>query len=184
LVESDFAHALGFHLKGLLGALSDFTPRRTYPIISQRTAVLGKNRVALVGEAAHVIPPIGAQGLNLGFRDAATLAETARDAMGNGEDIGGEAALGRYHRLRLADITSRFVAVDLLNRSLLSWSPGIHLARSLGLSALAVSPQLRRRVMHEGLMPSTANPALMRPLQQHADTADHHTLDYPAPREA
>ena len=183
LTDCDFAHALGSRLHGLLGTLSCFTPRRTYPLASQRAPVMGKNRVALVGEAAHLIPPIGAQGLNLGFRDAATLAEAARDALHEDNDIGGEAALAHYDRLRQADVTSRFFAVDLLNRSLLSRLPGVQLARALGLFALAVSPPLRRRIMREGIMPSAASPALMLPIQLHGDTADG-TLDCPAPQQA
>jgi 2-octaprenyl-6-methoxyphenol hydroxylase len=164
LPEDALAHDLNLHLQGLLGELSQFTPRRTYPLSIQRAAAFAKSRVALVGEAAHVIPPIGAQGLNLGFRDAAVLAEIAREASSRGEDIGGEAPLARYHSLRLADITSRTLAVDLLNRSLLSWIPGIHLARSIGLMALASSPTLRARVMREGVMPSADVPALMQPV--------------------
>ena len=117
-------------------------PRRSYPLSGQTASSLGKRRVALVGEAAHVMPPIGAQGLNLGFRDAAVLAEIAGEALSAGEDIGGEPVLARYDRLRRADVASRVFAVDLLNRSLLSSIPGVHFARGLGLFALATNQPL------------------------------------------
>ena len=72
LDDSNFAKALERHLNGLLGTLSAFAPRRSFPLAGHTAAVMANNRVALVGEAAHMMPPIGAQGLNLSFRDAAT----------------------------------------------------------------------------------------------------------------
>ena len=164
--DSNFAKALEQHLNGLLGTLSAFTPRRSFPLAGHTAAVMAKNRVALVGEAAHMMPPIGAQGLNLSFRDAATLAEVASDAKRGSEDIGAAPALSRYGRLRKGDVASRVFAVDLLNRALLSSIPGIHFVRGMGLFALAANRNLRARVMREGVMPAMANPALMLPLPQ------------------
>jgi 2-octaprenyl-6-methoxyphenol hydroxylase len=171
LNESDFSGALETHLDGLLGTLSAFAPRRSFPLAGQTAAVMAKNRVALVGEAAHMMPPIGAQGLNLSFRDAATLAEVAGDAKRSSEDLGGVLALARYGRLRKGDVTSRVFAVDLLNRALLSAIPGIHFARGMGLFALAANRTLRARVMREGVMPAMAHPALMLPLPQSGEIA-------------
>lgn len=165
LDDKSFNHELAPHIGTLLGTLSDFTPRRAYPLSGRTASTLGRSRVALVGEAAHVIPPIGAQGLNLGFRDAATIAEVAGEALRAGEDIGGEAVLSNYDRLRRSDVAFRVFAVDLLNRSLLSSIPGVHLARGFGLFALAASRQLRARVMREGVMPSIGRPSLMLPLR-------------------
>ena len=110
------------------------------------------------------MPLIGAQGLNLGFRDAACIAEIAGEALSAGEDIGGDALLGRYDRARRTDVAFRVFAVDLLNRSLLSSIPGAKLARGLGLLALANNRTLRARIMREGVAPSAASPALMRPM--------------------
>jgi 2-octaprenyl-6-methoxyphenol hydroxylase len=163
LDDIDFGRELASHIGGLLGTLTDFAPRRTYPLSGRTASSLGKHRVALVGEAAHVMPPIGAQGLNLGFRDAASIAEIAGEALCAGEDIGGEALLARYDRARRADVAFRVFTVDLLNRSLLSSMPGTNLARGFGLLALATNSRLRARVMREGVAPSTAIPALMRP---------------------
>ncbi len=184
LDDHDFAQALGPHLNGLLGSLSAFTPRQSYPLSGQTAATLGKNRVALVGEAAHTMPPIGAQGLNLSFRDAATLAELAGEANRANEDIGGDPLLARYERLRRGDVSSRVFGVDLLNRSLLlSWIPGVHFARGLGLFALATSRDLRARVMREGVMPATASPSLMQPVSRAGDMKAG-ALDGPAASQA
>ncbi|AGK57719.1 2-octaprenyl-6-methoxyphenyl hydroxylase [Hyphomicrobium denitrificans 1NES1] len=166
LDDESFNRELTAHVGALLGVLSDLMPRRAFPLSGRTASVLGQSRVVLVGEAAHVIPPIGAQGLNLGFRDAATIAEVADEAMRAGEDIGGEQVLSNYDHLRRGDVAFRIFAVDLLNRSLLSSVPGIHLARGFGLFALATSRRLRARVMREGIMPSIGDLSFMRPLHR------------------
>jgi 2-octaprenyl-6-methoxyphenol hydroxylase len=91
------------------------------------------------------------------------VAEFASEAKRAGEDIGGEAMLGRYDKARRADVGTRVFAVDALNRSLLSTIPGVSLARGIGLFALASSPALRARVMREGITPFASSPALMTP---------------------
>ena len=78
------------------------------------------HRIALVGESAHVLPPIGAQGLNMGLRDAADIADIAGNAMSLGEDPGSPQVLARYQSARRSDVTSRMFAIDIANRSLLS----------------------------------------------------------------
>ncbi len=161
LDDFQFSRELGSALQGLLGALFDFTPRQCFPLSGQTARPLAKNRVVVAGEAAHVIPPIGAQGLNLSFRDAATIAEIAGEAKRDGLDIGGEPVLRRYDRARRTDIGTRVFAVDILNKSLLSTIPGLSVARGLGLFALAASSSLRIRVMREGILPSASKPALM-----------------------
>lgn len=165
LSDQDFCRELSAHIGDLLGTLSDVTPRRSFPLSGRTADVLGRSRVALVGEAAHVIPPIGAQGLNLGFRDAATIAEIAGDALRAGSDLGGDDLLSRYDQLRRRDMTSRVFAIDILNRSLLSSIPGVHLVRGFGLFALASNRRLRARIMREGVMPSSDAPAFMQPVQ-------------------
>lgn len=122
----------------------------------------GQHRIALVGEAAHVIPPIGAQGLNLGLRDAATIGELAVEAYRHGGDIGAAALLDRYDRLRRADVGSRTFAVDLLNRTLLSDLLPAQGARGLGLYMIDRIGPLRRNVMREGVAPRASEPRLMR----------------------
>ena len=120
-------------------------------------------RIALVGEAAHVIPPIGAQGLNLGLRDAATIGELAVAAHRGGHDIGSADVLARYDKMRRADVGSRTLAIDLLNRTLLERFPArARHARAWALYLIDRIGPLRRAVMREGVAPSAAQPRLMR----------------------
>jgi 2-octaprenyl-6-methoxyphenol hydroxylase len=161
LEEASFRTALEERLQGLLGAVADIGPRGVFPLSGLSAEVAGRNRVALVGEAVHVIPPIGAQGLNLGLRDAACLA----DAVDVGGDIGAPAVLEAYGRMRRADITSRIWTIDLLNRSLLSSAPPVQALRGLGLHILKAVGPARRLAIREGLSPSFIAPRLMQPPQ-------------------
>lgn len=160
--ETDFAAELQHHLQGLLGNLSALTPRRVFQLGGQTAKVLGKNRIALIGEAGHIIPPIGAQGLNLSLRDAATLAELAAGALQASKDPGADAVLAEYDSRRRSDVTARVWSIDLMNRSLLSSFLPVHLARGAGLVALKAIAPLRHLVMREGMTPSFATPRLMQ----------------------
>jgi 2-octaprenyl-6-methoxyphenol hydroxylase len=131
-----------------------------FPMVVATASEFAANRIALVGEAAHLFPPIGAQGLNLGLRDAVSIAEIAGDVHRAGGDIG--SATDEYDRQRRADIRSRTVAVDLLNRSLLSDFLAVQGLRGLGLYFIDRIGPLRRAVMREGVAPRAAMPALMR----------------------
>ena len=163
LDDAAFIAELGRHLQGLLGQVTLRSPRRMFPLSGQTAEPMAQNRIALIGEAGHVIPPIGAQGLNLSFRDAATLADVAAAARDAGEDIGGAKAMAHYSAARRFDVTSRIWTVDLLNRSLLSDYAPVHLLRGLGLFALSTLPPLRRRIMREGIAPPQSTPKLMQP---------------------
>lgn len=154
LAEDAFAGELSVHLHGVLGGVGPIGPRRLFPLSGLRADRYGRSRVALVGEAAHVIPPIGAQGLNLGLRDAAAIAACVSEAKRSGDDCGRDAVLDRYHALRDSDITARTFAVDLLNRSLMSGLTPVHLARGAGLHLLRAVPTLRRALILQGLGPS------------------------------
>jgi len=132
-----------------------------FPLAVETAESFGTKRIALVGEAAHVIPPIGAQGLNLGLRDAAAIAELVAEAHREGGDVGSSELLVRYDRMRRADVTSRTAAVDVLNRSLLSDFLPVQGARGFGLYLLDRIAPLRRAVMREGVEPA-AQPRLMR----------------------
>jgi 2-octaprenyl-6-methoxyphenol hydroxylase len=109
-----------------------------------------------------VIPPIGAQGLNLGLRDAATIAELVVAARRIGGDVGSADLLARYQRQRRADVQSRTMAIDLLNRSLLSDFLPVQGFRGLGLYLIDRIAPLRRALMREGVAPFAAAPRLMR----------------------
>lgn len=162
LDDAAFRSALEDRLGGLLGTVGRLSPRVVFPLSGASARSFGKNRIALVGEAGHVVPPIGAQGLNLGLRDAASLADRVGDAVHAGADIGGPETLSAYDRARRADVASRSWTIDLLNRSLLSSLLPVHLLRGAGLFALKSIPALRRIVVSEGLQPSFAEPRLMR----------------------
>ena len=163
LSDPDFVVELSKHLGGLLGTIERASQRRVFPLSGLTATKFGQNRVALVGEAAHVMPPIGAQGLNLSLRDAATLAELVGHRHARMEDIGGPAVLEDYENRRRADVSSRVWGIDLMNRSLLAEFLPIHLTRGAGLTALKAFGPLRRWVMAEGISPSYATPTLMLP---------------------
>jgi 2-octaprenyl-6-methoxyphenol hydroxylase len=107
-----------------------------------------------VGEAAHVIPPIGAQGLNMGLRDAADIAGIVRETIASGEDPGAPGVLKRYDWARRGDVLSRTFAIDLANRSLLSDFLPVQSLRAAGLHLIGAVGPLRRLAMREGLAPS------------------------------
>jgi 2-octaprenyl-6-methoxyphenol hydroxylase len=163
LNDGDFLDLLEQRLQGLLGSIHAPGARAVHPLSGLSAERMGQNRIALVGEAAHVIPPIGAQGLNLGLRDACVLAECVAEAHERGQDIGGADLLAAYHRTRQADVLSRTVAVDVLNRSLLADFLPVQALRGAGLHILANAPWLRRVLMQGGMAPPGPLPRLMRP---------------------
>jgi 2-octaprenyl-6-methoxyphenol hydroxylase len=145
----------------ILGKIMVENGRGLFPLGVETAKSFARDRIALVGEAAHVIPPIGAQGLNLGLRDAATISELVVAARRHGGDVGSADVLAGYERLRRADVASRAFAVDALNRSLLSDFLPVQGARGFGIYLLDRIAPLRRAVMREGVEPA-AQPRLMR----------------------
>jgi 2-octaprenyl-6-methoxyphenol hydroxylase len=145
----------------VLGKMSVEDGCGVFPLAIETAESFGAKRIALIGEAAHVIPPIGAQGLNLGLRDAATIAELVVEVRNDGDDVGSAKLLARYDPLRRTDVTNRTIAVDALNRSLLSDFLPVQGARGFGLYLLDRIAPLRRAVMREGVEPA-AQPRLMR----------------------
>jgi 2-octaprenyl-6-methoxyphenol hydroxylase len=146
----------------ILGKIELEPGRGLFPLSAVTAHQFVANRIALVGEAAHVIPPIGAQGLNLGLRDAATIGELAAEAKRAGEDIGGNNMLAAYDKMRRSDVTTRGVAIDLFNRTLLTDFFPVQGLRGLGLYMIDKIGPLRRAVMREGIAPTQAQPRLMR----------------------
>jgi 2-octaprenyl-6-methoxyphenol hydroxylase len=146
----------------LLGKMRAEPGRGLFPLAIETAQAFARDRIALVGEAAHVVPPIGAQGLNLGLRDAATLAEIVADARRQKADIGAADILAGYDRQRRADATTRRIAVDVLNRTLLTDFLPVQSARGLSLFLLDRVGPLRRALMREGVAPGAAQPRLMR----------------------
>jgi len=148
----------------ILGKIEIEPGRGLFPLGVATAKRFGDNRIALVGEAAHVIPPIGAQGLNLGLRDAATIGELAVAAYRAGNDVGGADVLSAYDKMRRADVGSRTIAIDLLNRTLLTDFLPVQGMRGLGLYMIDRIGPLRRAAMREGIAPApaAAQPRLMR----------------------
>ena len=146
----------------ILGKIEAEPARGRFPLRVGTARRFADRRIALVGEAAHIIPPIGAQGLNLGLRDAATISELAILADRRHHDIGSDEVLAHYDRLRRADVGSRTLAIDLLNRTLLSDFLPAQSLRGLGLYLIDRIGPLRRAVMREGVAPAGARPRLMR----------------------
>jgi 2-octaprenyl-6-methoxyphenol hydroxylase len=146
----------------LLGPVTVEPGRGVFPLVIETAEASARNRIVLVGEAAHVVPPIGAQGLNLGLRDGATIVEIVADARRQNIDPGGPEVLRRYEAQRLADVTARTAAVDLLNRSLLTDFIPVHGVRGLALYLLDGIGPFRRALMREGVAPAASQPRLMR----------------------
>jgi len=161
LGNAALAQLIELRAHSVLGKVMVEDGRGVFPLGVETARAFAAQRIALVGEAAHVIPPIGAQGLNLGLRDVATIAELAVEAHRAGGDVGAPALLARYDRARRADTAGRTVAVDVLNRSLLSDFLPVQGVRGLGLYALSRIAPLRRALMREGVEPA-AQPRLMR----------------------
>jgi 2-octaprenyl-6-methoxyphenol hydroxylase len=162
LSERALAEEIERRSHSILGAIVPEEGRGVFPLATETARRFGGRRVVLIGEAAHVMPPIGAQGLNLGLRDAATMAELVVAARRAGNDIGSPDIIHAYDRMRRADVTSRTLAVDLLNRSLLSDFLPLQGARGLGLYLLDRIGPLRRAIMREGVAPAASQPRLMR----------------------
>ena len=143
----------------LLGRVRVAGTVERFPIGSLKAHRLTGPRIALAGEAAHAMAPIGAQGLNLSLRDAAALAEILSDAKRGHEDIGSPAVLDRYARRRQGDVAARSFGVDWLNRALLDDRLPTDLMRGAGLLALGSIGPLRRFAMRRGLMPGSETAA-------------------------
>ena len=148
--RSDLSARIGERLAHILGDVEVDGPVAAMPMKGQLANACTGRRVALVGEAAHAFPPIGAQGFNLTGRDIADLVSVQRDTA----DPGASHVTEAYERLRGRDAAVRTFFVDALNRSLLTSLLPAQLAKAGGLAVLKASPQLRRLVMREGFSPS------------------------------
>jgi len=154
LSEQELSEAIEKQSHSILGRTTVEPGRHKFPLAIERPTQIAKHRVALVGESAHVVPPIGAQGLNMGLRDAAHIADIVREAISLGEDPGAPHVLSRYASARRSDIASRTFVIDVANRSLLSDLLPVQTARAAGLHLIGAIGPLRRLAMREGLAPS------------------------------
>lgn len=153
LDDAALSAAIERQAHSILGAMCVDGPRGLLPLAGHVAVRFADRRVALVGEAAHRFPPIGAQGLNLGLRDVAVLARTV--ARARADDPGDDAVLAAYDRARRGDVTMRTAAVDLFDRSLLTGFLPVQVARAAGLYLAGRVGPIRRFAMRQGLGPAT-----------------------------
>lgn len=151
LGDEALARELEARASSVLGRFEMEGGRGAFPLAAETAESLVGDRVALLSEAAHIMPPIGAQGLNLGLRDAAALVALVADAVASGRDPGSREVLTRYADKRQRDISNRMSAVDLLNRSLLSDLVPVQSVRGFGLYLLDRVGPLRRTLMRLGV---------------------------------
>lgn len=150
LPAADFTREMERLSGHFLGPLTLEGPQGRVPMQKLVADRLTAPRMALVGEAAHAFPPIGAQGLNLGFRDCQALAKRVGEAFRAGADIGSEAVLAAYARDRRVDVEARSAGVDILNTAIIGNLLPLDLARAAGLSLFRAVPPLRRLAMRLG----------------------------------
>ncbi len=144
----EFQAAITERSLSLYGPLRLISQRRLWPVTCQIARRLVAQRVALLAEAAHVLPPIGAQGLNMSITDLRVLIDLARQ---HREDLGSQDMLNSYHRRRIHDIRVRATAIDLLNRVAMSNNPLLHRIRATGLSVIHDWAPVRHGTMRFGL---------------------------------
>jgi 2-octaprenyl-6-methoxyphenol hydroxylase len=164
LSDADFAAEAQAAMGGFLGRIELLAPRSTYPLGFHHAARITDRRLALVGDSAHAIHPIAGQGLNLGFRDAAALAQVLVEGARLGLDLGDRQLLGRYQRWRSLDTLMVAMATDGLTR--LYGIPGKlpSAVRRFGMALTNRIGPLKDRLMSEARGTSGDLPLLLRGL--------------------
>jgi 2-octaprenyl-6-methoxyphenol hydroxylase len=158
VVQSELERRFGHHL----GALGMADTPRAFPLSVALARSFVKPRFALVGDAAHTIHPIAGQGLNLGYRDVAALAETIVEAHRLGLDVGSETVLDRYQRWRRYDTTEMALVTDGLNALFANDNPVVRLVRDVGLGLVDRAPALKRHFIGEASGATEGAPRLLR----------------------
>jgi 2-octaprenyl-6-methoxyphenol hydroxylase len=151
LAPEAFTREVSRRLGDHLGAIRLLGRRWTYPLSAQHAHRYTDTRLVLVGDAAHGIHPIAGQGLNLGFADAAALADLLIAAHATGADLGEPALLRRYQAVRRPANVAMLAATDALDRLFSSDHPLLRLARDLGIAAVHRLPPLKRAFMRRAM---------------------------------
>lgn len=146
--EAAFSREATLRSAGVLGELTLASPRRLWPVVTQRADRITAQRTAIVAEAAHVLPPIGAQGLNTSLHDVVALVDLATASP---DDPGSPETLAVYEKTRERDIRTRAAVIDLFNRVCRSGEVPLQSLRLAGLKAVHDIAPLRRAVMRAGL---------------------------------
>lgn len=147
--DDAFLEVLRPRFGDFLGRISLAGQRFSYPLGLSLAERYVAPRIALVGDAAHGVHPVAGQGLNLGLRDVAALAEVLVEAARRGEDIGAPLVLERYQGWRRFDATGLALGMDAVNRLFGARNPAIRAARGLGMGAISAVPGLRRGLMRQ-----------------------------------
>ncbi|WP_417806615.1 FAD-dependent monooxygenase [Thioclava sp.] len=166
LDDADFLAVLRPRFGDFLGEIKLAGPRFSYPLNLTLASAYAAPRIALVGDAAHGVHPIAGQGLNLGLRDVAALAEILVEAVRRGEDIGALDVLERYQGWRRFDSTTLALGMDSVNKLFSSNNPLLRAGRDLGMGIVQALPGLRRGFMRQAAGLSGPLPRLLqgRPL--------------------
>ncbi|MBV9824937.1 MAG: UbiH/UbiF/VisC/COQ6 family ubiquinone biosynthesis hydroxylase [Alphaproteobacteria bacterium] len=162
LPDAQFAAELAARFGDFLGAVEPVGPRGRYPLSLMQAESYVARRLVLVGDAAHVIHPIAGQGLNVGIRDVAALAELIVDTRRRGHDIGDPAVLEQYQRWRRFDALLLAAVTDGLNRLFSNTIPPVKLARDIGLDLVNRLPPLKRMLMRHAMGVLGDRPRLAR----------------------
>jgi 2-octaprenyl-6-methoxyphenol hydroxylase len=164
LTDEQFAGEAQAAMGGFLGRIAMAAPRSTYPLGFHHAAQITGKRLALVGDAAHAIHPIAGQGLNLGFRDVAALAQVLVEGTRLGLDLGDRQLLDRYQRWRAIDALSVAFATDSLTR--IYGIPGktASAVRRFGMGLIGRMSPIRNKLMSEARGTSGELPLLLRGL--------------------
>lgn len=144
----EFEAAMNERSCGILGELTLASRRTVWPIISQVAERMSSERLALIAEAAHVVPPIGAQGLNMSLGDLRALLDLAT---ANPSDLGSRRMLDQYHKTRHGEVQVRVTGIDVLNRASMAHAQPLRDARAMGLNALYSLAPVRKTLMQMGL---------------------------------
>ncbi|WP_105403451.1 UbiH/UbiF family hydroxylase [Neorhizobium sp. T7_12] len=163
LAAEELSRLVEDRMQSMLGKVKVEGKAQAWPLSSLMAERFGKGRLALIGEAAHAFPPIGAQGLNLSLRDIIALSDLLA---ATGDRLVPADAGDRFNRRRGPDIVSRTVGVDLLNRSLLSDFLPVQMLRAAGLHILSYAPPLRNLLMREGIEPGRGLRAVVDALRK------------------
>ncbi len=162
LSDADFRDELAARFGDFLGGVEVVGPRWSYPLSLQYAHASVAHRLALVGDAAHAMHPIAGQGLNMGWRDVAALAEVLADARRLGLDLGAADVLQRYERWRRFDNTLMLAMTDALNRLFSNDIAPLRLARDTGLAVVNRIPPLKKLFMRHAMGVVGELPKLMR----------------------
>lgn len=162
LDDEAFDSEIRARMGDFLGAVKSAGPRWSYPLALHHAETYIADRLALVGDAAHGMHPIAGQGLNMGLRDVAVLAEVLVDARRLGLDIGSPDVLAHYERWRRFDNTVLLAVTDLLNRLFSNDVAAVRTARDLGLAAVNKMPRLKKFFMEHARGTTGTLPRLLR----------------------